>query len=125
MEKDASNGLFGIVAPPVKYTYNPIYNNQRSIIGWQMENDSPLWMPVKDPPRVIEHYELAKYDATFTSIQTCAGLDREKPVMYIKWPTVPIPQRYQPFPAPWPQHSQPSVPVPFTFNERDSVMKSA
>lgn len=52
-----------------QYIYLPVYLNddRRELIGWKLVCNQN-WMPLRDPPRLIDQYQLAYYDCTFTSL---------------------------------------------------------
>lgn len=52
-----------------EYIYTPVYLDEahRELIGWQLRCNQH-WVPLRDPPRLIDHYHLAYFDHTITSL---------------------------------------------------------
>lgn len=52
-----------------QYSYLPVYLNddKKEIVGWKLVCNQH-WMPLRDPPRLIDQFQLAYYDCTFTTM---------------------------------------------------------
>ena len=103
-----------------EYHYEPVYDtndqnvDKKQLIGWRLITNHH-WIPLIDPPRLIDQYQLAYYDARFTTS-----------LMHLKWKTrlsaTEVAQNIlrnldssaSRFPPPWPQPPS-RGPVPFTF----------
>jgi hypothetical protein len=136
MQGDTRNGTPRVVLNEAEnlyeYHYEPVWdtddkaNDRKQLIGWKLITNH-FWMPLIDPPRLIDQYQLAYYDARFTTR-----------MMHLKWKantttSVDVARRIirnldnalSPFPPPWPQQPQtpPRSTVPFTF-DNDGAVKS-
>lgn len=49
-----------------QFHYTPIYDKQE-LIGWQLKTEIRNWLPNVHPPRIIDHYHLQYYPATYNT----------------------------------------------------------